>query len=318
MNNLSLAVVRFVVTLVFTSLLSIALPNAAHATLPEPLLNMKFRMDDGKVLKLKEYLGKKPVYLKFWASWCGPCMKEMPHFQKIQATYGDELAVISVNLGINDTIEDAHAVVKRFGLTMPLVFDRDGQLAQAFKFVGTPYHLLFDRQLNLVHRGHKDDEPLNHKIQLLAKRKVVDVLPENTLVTSEPELVIPTLSSKESSQDTAVFFTATWCDWYLAESKPKASQNCIQSQKVFNQLVQDYPKVNWVVVASRLWTGEKDLNDYAKKYNIVAPSLLDKSNKTFAKYQIKQFPTLLYFKAGEEVFRTSRLASAAVLQRYLM
>lgn len=294
-------------SLLLLTFLSLAPLQVVHAGIPESLSHLPLKTTGGQVVRLKDFKGKKPVYLKFWASWCGPCMKEMPHFQKIQAAYGDELAVISVNLGVNDSLQDAQAVVKRFGLTMPLIVDHDGQLAQQFKFVGTPYHLLFDRQLNLVHRGHKDDESLNHKIELLATQKTVDKLPEGTLDTAEPELMIPNFSS----QDTALFFTATWCDWYLEATRPQASQNCIQSQKAFNHLVKMYPKVNWVVVASRLWTGEKDLKDYVKKYQIAANSLLDKSNKTFAKYEIQHFPTLLFFRAGQEVFRTTQVKQNA-------
>ncbi len=51
----------------------------------------------------------KPVVVNFWASWCGPCKMEMPHFQKMWQTYGDEVEFMMVNLsaGFGDTREKA-------------------------------------------------------------------------------------------------------------------------------------------------------------------------------------------------------------------
>ncbi|WP_448569491.1 redoxin domain-containing protein [Thalassotalea ganghwensis] len=274
----------------------VAFANAADNYLTVPI-----SYPSGKVVKLADFKGKKPVYIKFWASWCVPCMKEMPHYQQAYEKLGDDIEFVSINLGINDGVEDINKVVEKFGLTMPVVIDNDGQLAQIFKFVGTPYHLLFDQQLNLVHRGHQANESLDNKMALVAGSEKVDNLSTAVFSESAPELTIANVDKVP----TGLFFVATWCDWYLKDSRPKISQNCIDSQLAFNQLVKTYPKVNWVTVVSSLWTGEQDLKEYQKRFNTTNDGMIDQSNKTFVKYSVKDFPTLVLLDNGKEIYRTT-------------
>ena len=46
---------------------------------------------------------ERPLYLKFWASWCGTCLAQMPHLQSIHETHREAIDVIAVNFGLNDT-----------------------------------------------------------------------------------------------------------------------------------------------------------------------------------------------------------------------
>lgn len=282
----------------FVPLLSMAEISKELSSLPIPLMG-------GDVVNLDKYKGVKPVYLKFWATWCQPCMREMPHFQEMQKRYGDSVEIISINLGINDTEEDVNKVISKFGLTMPTVIDESGELAQAFKFVGSPYHLLLDRNMNLVHRGHKASESLDNKLALLSNKKAINPISPTVLNEMESELVIPNLNTGSSG----IFFTATWCDWYLKDTKPKASENCSRSQEEFNKLVKIYPSVNWVLVVSRLWTAESDLVKYSEKYKIPVSGFIDVSNKMFMNYAINTFPTLVFLNNGVEKYRTTELKS---------
>jgi len=119
----------------------------------------------------------------------------------------------------------------------------------------------------------------------------------------EKELVFSDLDQKS----TGFFFTATWCDWYLKDTRPLVSKNCMDSQLEFNKIASKYPGVNWVLIVSGLWTGESDLKEYQKKYEVPVSGLIDNSNKMFVQYGVKDFPTLILLKNGVEVFRTSEL-----------
>ncbi|HBR89170.1 MAG TPA: hypothetical protein DEA59_07860 [Microbacterium sp.] len=91
----------------------------------------------GGELDLSEVVGKKPVYLKFWATWCVPCREQMPHFESVQQRYGDDIAVVAVNMGLNETDDAVREFQRTHGLTMPIGFDRDGSVAK----VRIPEHL---------------------------------------------------------------------------------------------------------------------------------------------------------------------------------
>lgn len=84
-------------------------------------------------------------FVLFWASWCEPCMKEMPEVQAIFEQYKNEgLQVIAVNFRESQTT--AQEVVDRFGLTFPVVLDREAAVATEYRVLGLPLRFFVDRQ----------------------------------------------------------------------------------------------------------------------------------------------------------------------------
>ena len=78
----------------------------------------------GEEVKLSDFFGK-PVVLNFWASWCGPCKSEMPHFEDAYQKYGEDINFVIVNLtdGVRETVENASDFIEEQGYTLPLYFD---------------------------------------------------------------------------------------------------------------------------------------------------------------------------------------------------
>ena len=85
---------------------------------------------DGKTIDLARLYGRKPVYLKFWATWCVPCRLQMQHFENVQRTLGGDIEVVAVNAGFNESRDAVRRYRETMGLTMPIVID-DGRLADA-------------------------------------------------------------------------------------------------------------------------------------------------------------------------------------------
>src|SRR5271170_5750703 len=96
---------------------------------PAPKLELK--TIDGETIDLGRLYGKKAVYLKFWATWCVPCRQQMPHFEHTYETAGPDLAVIAIDVGFNDSLEEIQRYRRALGITMPIILD-DGQLGGAF------------------------------------------------------------------------------------------------------------------------------------------------------------------------------------------
>ncbi|MGX2952396.1 TlpA family protein disulfide reductase [Shewanella sp. JL219SE-S6] len=124
----------------------------------------------GETLNLQQLYGSKPVYIKFWATWCVPCRQQMPGFEKIYQQYGEKLQVIAVNTGISDDINSVGAFVKQAGLNIPVVID-DGALARAFKLRVTPQHFLVDRSGRIAYVGHQDDEAFHQALEAVIADK---------------------------------------------------------------------------------------------------------------------------------------------------
>lgn len=264
---------------------------------------------DGKKITLNNYVGEKPVYLKFWASWCQPCREQMPHLQKTFEEYGDKIEMITVNLGINDSLEEIKLIQKEFSLTVPIAIDNSGKLSQAFNLTGTPYHILIDMKGNIVFEGNEASTQLDRTIKLLSESSA-SFLPSLSI---DQTVVQSTLVDVHGKKLSALFFTSTWCDWYLEESRPSISKNCIEGQKQANILYKDNPEFNWIGIVSRLWTGDQELKEYKNKYQIEYSLVIDASDQEFITYHVKNFPTLILIQDGKEVFRTSDFSDASKL-----
>lgn len=106
----------------------------------------------GGELTLSDNKGK-VILLNFWATWCGPCVGEMPAFPRLVEKYGDDLALIAVDCGEDE------ATVKNFletnGYTFPVVLDLEGKVSALYPADGLPYTLLIDRDGKIVsiHEG---------------------------------------------------------------------------------------------------------------------------------------------------------------------
>ena len=89
---------------------------------------------EGGELRLSDLRGS-PVLVNFWATWCGPCREEMPEIVRASAAYEDDgLVVVAVNLQENAGIVREFA--EEFGMDFPVVIDRNGQVASAWRIGG--------------------------------------------------------------------------------------------------------------------------------------------------------------------------------------
>jgi thiol-disulfide isomerase/thioredoxin len=113
----------------------------------KPAPPIEGRCMDGKPLKLSDYRGK-VVVLVFWGTWCGPCMRQVPHEREMAARYKDRPFAI---LGIDcDGDKDAALrVMKKEGIIWPNWNDGDpgeGSIVRSYHVKGFPTFLVLDDQ----------------------------------------------------------------------------------------------------------------------------------------------------------------------------
>jgi len=95
-----------------------------------------------------------PLVVNLWASWCGPCRKEMPILQGFHDEYGDRVQVIGIDYQDVQT-EAAMDLVRQTGVTYPLLADPQSELSGAAPFPalrGLPFLALVDADGEVVHQ----------------------------------------------------------------------------------------------------------------------------------------------------------------------
>ncbi len=107
--------------------------------------------DGADDVDLGEFSG--PAVISVWASWCGPCRKEMPILEEFNAAYGDRVAMLGIDFQ-DQQVEKAQALVERSGVTYPLVQDELGDIngQGAFPLLrGLPYLAFVDDDGTVTH-----------------------------------------------------------------------------------------------------------------------------------------------------------------------
>lgn len=107
---------------------------------------------DGSSFTLSEHEGT-VILLNFWATWCGPCVREMPIFPKLVEKYGDDLTLIAVDLG--ETEEDVKSFLESNSYDFPVALDTEGDIGALYPTDGIPYTVLIGRdgKIAAIHLG---------------------------------------------------------------------------------------------------------------------------------------------------------------------
>ena len=108
-------------------------------------------LNDGSIINLKDY-HHRFVLLNFWATWCVPCLKEMPDLEKAYQQMGSKkLIVLAVGMG-----EDKSSIYKfneKHGFTFPMVADTNLEIARLYGVENIPITYLIDPEGAIIGRA---------------------------------------------------------------------------------------------------------------------------------------------------------------------
>ncbi|MDE7282965.1 MAG: TlpA family protein disulfide reductase [Lachnospiraceae bacterium] len=112
---------------------------------------------DGGSFVLSE-MSDRVILINFWATWCPPCVGEMPAFQQLYDEYGDSLALVVI-----DCAEDRETVDKFIadnGYTFPIAYDENGEIGEKYPTQGIPYTVIVapDGKISKIYLGANSAE----------------------------------------------------------------------------------------------------------------------------------------------------------------
>lgn len=113
--------------------------------------------DANKAVRLSDYVGKGHyVLVDFWASWCGPCRREIAHLKKVRDAYTDKGLVI-LGTVVWDEMEDHLKAMKELEITWPQIFNK-AEATELYGIAGIPQIILFDPAGKIVARDLRGEE----------------------------------------------------------------------------------------------------------------------------------------------------------------
>ena len=162
MRTLALALIM---TFAFGALTSYAEGDKDAKKGPFPDFTLKNL--DGKDVRLKDLLGKGPVLIDFWATWCKPCLKSIPNWEALGKAHKN-LTVVLVNADDSKTVDKVKGLAKKERWESTILLDTDGTLQRKTGLANCPETYLLDKtgQIMLFHAGFRPGDEKDVDAQL--------------------------------------------------------------------------------------------------------------------------------------------------------
>jgi thiol-disulfide isomerase/thioredoxin len=108
---------------------------------------------DGKQVDLGRYIGKTPMLIEFWATWCGNCRELMPALLNAEKKFGKKVKFVAIAVAINQSPEKVRRYLAAHPMPHDFYYDADGKAAGAFDAPATSYVVMLDKSGRVVYTG---------------------------------------------------------------------------------------------------------------------------------------------------------------------
>ncbi len=127
---------------------------------------------EGENFQLSQNLGKGPIVINFWATWCIPCIEELKHMKKLYHTYSKkEVQFLAISIDDPKTVGRVGSFVKSHNYPYKILLDTNNEVIQLYQGKVPPYTVLIDSEGLIVytHVGYRmgDEKELEKQIKKL-------------------------------------------------------------------------------------------------------------------------------------------------------
>jgi len=119
---------------------------------------------DGKPFDLASVLGRKPVFLEFWATWCPLCEALLPQVRAARTKYGDAVVLLGVNVTVNQSKDRVRRYAAEHAVPFRILWDEDGEAVRAYDVTGTSFIVLIDGAGKVAYTGYGADQDLERAL----------------------------------------------------------------------------------------------------------------------------------------------------------
>jgi len=121
------------------------------------------KSQSGENVRLEEMRGD-VILINFWASWCGPCRKEMPYLDDLQKDFSN-LGFTVLGINVEENSDSAKDFIDELKVSFPVLFDNKQLVSQLYKVDSMPMTVMIDRNgfSRLIHRGYVDGDEVAYR-----------------------------------------------------------------------------------------------------------------------------------------------------------
>src|SRR5690606_12401911 len=109
---------------------------------------------------LGQYIGKRPMMIEFWATWCELCEKLQPTINRAHAKFDKQVEFVTVAEGVNQSVRSIKRHIEKHPVPGHLLWDADGKAVREFMAPTTSYVVVLDAQGKVVYTGTGGDQQL--------------------------------------------------------------------------------------------------------------------------------------------------------------
>jgi thiol-disulfide isomerase/thioredoxin len=120
---------------------------------------------DGQAADLSSILGKEPVVIQFWATWCPTCKALEPKMTAAQAKYAGKVRFVGVAVSVNQSPRAVQAYAAKHAARMTHFFDRRGKAVDAYEVPATGFVVVVNKAGQVVYTGLGADQDLDAAIK---------------------------------------------------------------------------------------------------------------------------------------------------------
>jgi peroxiredoxin len=157
-------------------LIIIAIKVTAETEEKKKARDFTLRGLNGKNYILSENIGKGPIIINFWATWCLPCYSEMKELKRIYGTYSNiNLQILSISIDDVKTLSKVKMTVRSKKYPFTVLLDSNRGVYKKYQLSGVPHIFLIDKNGIIIysHKGYKkgDEKILEENLQAIIKNE---------------------------------------------------------------------------------------------------------------------------------------------------
>lgn len=119
----------------------------------------------GNSVALSRWIGKKPVVVEFWATWCPICAELLPRMEAAQKKYGDRAEFLVIAVAVNQSTRSVQRHLDRHPMPFTFLWDGNGAAVRAFQAPSTSYVAVLDAKGRVVYTGVGADQDIDGALQ---------------------------------------------------------------------------------------------------------------------------------------------------------